>query len=125
PCLRAGDEDDPVVLQVFRGVTRKVSVKMAETLPLNVTLTVAAVAESIVVTGSATEIVPTATIAANFKKEALERLPVGRALNDAVLLAPGVAGNGPSGNIMIAGSLSFESPYLVNAVLINHNLPAH
>src|SRR5207244_11948196 len=46
----------------------------------------------------------------------------GRALNDAVLLAPGVAGNGPSGNIMMAGALSFESQYLVNGVVINENL---
>src|SRR5207247_8654694 len=83
---------------------------------------VAAVPESVTVTGATPDIVPTATIAANFKKEALERLPVGRALNDAVLLAPGVAGNGPSGNIMMAGALSFESQYLVNGVVVNENL---
>src|SRR5204862_4858203 len=103
-------------------VTRQISVKMAETLPLNVALPLATVAETVTVTGQAGDIVPTATIAANFKKEALELLPVGRALNDAVLLAPGVAGNGPSGNIMMAGALSFESQYLVNGVVINENL---
>src|SRR5262245_10790855 len=103
PFLPAGDYQVTFELQGFRTVTRSVSVKMAETLPLNVTLAVAAVAETVTVTGTQTDIVPTATIAANFKKEALERLPVGRALNDAVLLAPGVAGNGPSGNIMMAG----------------------
>jgi len=122
PFLPAGDYNITFELQGFRSVTRKVSVKMAETLPVDVTLALATVAETVTVTGSATEIVPTATIAANFKKDALERLPVGRALNDAVLLAPGVAGNGPSGNIMIAGSLSFESQYLVNGVVINENL---
>src|SRR5262245_56195133 len=122
PFLPAGDYDLTFELQGFRTVTRKISVKMAETLTLDVTLAVAQVAETITVTGQAGEIVPTATIAANFKKEALERLPVGRALNDAVLLAPAVAGNGPSGNIMISGALSFESQYLVNGVVINENL---
>src|SRR2546425_5191569 len=95
---------------------------MAATRSLDVTLAVAQLAETITVTGQAGEIVPTATIASNFKKEALERLPVGRAMTDAVLLAPAGAGNGPSGNIMISGGLSFESQYLVNGVVINENL---
>ncbi len=122
PFLPAGDYEVTFELQGFKTVTRQISVKMAETLPLNVTLAVAAVAETVTVSGASPDIVPTATIAANFKKEVLERLPVGRALNDAVLLAPGVAGNGPSGNIMMAGALSFESQYLVNGVVVNENL---
>src|SRR5262245_59433127 len=74
PFLPAGEYQVTFELQGFRTVTRSISVKMAETIPLNVTLAVAAVAETVTVTGTATEIVPTATIAANFKKEALERL---------------------------------------------------
>jgi len=122
PFLPAGDYEVTFELQGFKTITRQISVKMAETLPLNVTLAVAGVAETVNVTGASPDIVPTATIASNFKKDSLERLPVGRALNDAVLLAPGVAGNGPSGNIMMAGALSFESQYLVNGVIINENL---
>src|SRR5437773_6586381 len=123
PFLPAGDYEVSFELQGFQTVKRtNVSVKMAETLTLDITLPVAAIAESITVTGQAAEIVPTATIASDFKKEALERLPVGRTLNDAVLLAPAVAGNGPSGNIMMAGALSFESQYLINGVVINENL---
>src|SRR5436190_14032091 len=123
PFLPAGDYDVTFELQGFQTVKRtNVSVKMAETLSLDVTLPVAAIAESITVTGQAAEIVPTATIASDFKKENLERLPVGRTLNDAVLLAPAVAGTGPSGNIMMAGALSFESQYLINGVVVNENL---
>jgi len=123
PFLPAGEYEVTFELSGFRTVKRtSVGVKMAETLPLDVTLALANVAESITVTGQAAEIVPTATVASNFKKEALERLPVGRTLNDAVLLAPGVAGTGPSGNIMMAGALSFESQYLVNGVVVNENL---
>ena len=123
PFLPAGDYEVMFELQGFQSVKRaNVSVTMAESLPLNVALPLATVAETVTVTGQAGEIVPTATVASNFKKEVLERLPVGRALNDAVLLAPGVAGNGPSGNIMMAGALSFESQYLINGVVVNENL---
>jgi hypothetical protein len=123
PFLPAGEYEVAFELQGFQTVRRtNISVKMAETLPLNVTLMLAAVSETITVTGQAADIVPTATIASNFRKEALEQLPVGRALNDAVLLAPGVAGTGPSGNIIMAGGLSFESQYLINGVVVNENL---
>jgi outer membrane receptor for ferrienterochelin and colicin len=123
PFLPAGDYDVTFELQGFQTAKRtNVSVKMAETMTLDITMQVAAIAETITVTGQSPEIVPTATIASDFKKEALERLPVGRTLNDAVLLAPAVAGNGPSGNIMMAGALSFESQYLINGVVVNENL---
>ena len=122
PFLPAGDYDVTFELQGFQTATHRMGVTMAEALPLNVTLTVASVAETVTVTAQAGEIVPTATIATNFKKENLEHLPVGRALNDAVLLAPGVAGTGPSGNIMMAGGLSYESQYLINGVVVNENL---
>jgi hypothetical protein len=123
PFLPAGDYDVTFELAGFQTVTRtKIPVKMAETLPLDVTLTVATVAESITIKGQNTEIVPAGTIASNFKKETLERLPVGRTLNDAVLLAPGVSATGPGGNIIMAGALSFESQYLINGVVVNENL---
>src|SRR5262245_49473498 len=122
PFLPAGDYTVTFELQGFQTLKRTVTLTMAETLPLDVGLTMATVAESVTVSGQSPDIVTTATIASNFKKDSLERLPVGRALNDAVLLAPGVAGNGPSGNIMMAGGMSFESQYLINGVVVNENL---
>jgi outer membrane receptor for ferrienterochelin and colicin len=122
PFLPAGDYTVTYQLQGFQGLKRTATLTMAETLPLDVGLSLATVAESVTVSAQSPEIVTTATIASNFKKESLERLPVGRALNDAVLLAPGVAGNGPGGNIMMAGGLSFESQYLINGVVVNENL---
>src|SRR5947207_12470575 len=122
PFLPAGDYEITFEPQGFKTVKRTIGVKMAETQPLNITFALAAVAESVTVAGQSPDVVLSSTVASNFKKEQLELLPVGRALNDAVLLAPGVAGNGPSGNIMMAGALSFESQYLVNGVVINENL---
>src|SRR5439155_24397978 len=121
PFLPAGDYEVTFELQGFRTVKRTIGVKMAETQPLNITFALAAVAES-VVAGQSPDVVLSSTVASNFRKEQLELLPVGRALNDAVLLAPGVSGTGPSGNIMMAGALSFESQYLINGVVVNENL---
>lgn len=123
PFLPAGEYTVTFELQGFRTQKQTIGVAMAETLPIVVKLALAAVEETVTVIGSAsTEVLSTATVASTYKKEALERLPVGRALNDAVLLAPGVTPTGPSGNIIMSGSLSFETLYLVNGVVINENL---
>jgi hypothetical protein len=123
PFLPSGEYEVSFELQGFQTVKRtNIAVTMAATQTVDVELKVAALSETITVTGNTAELVPTATVASNFKKDQLERLPVGRTLNDAVLLAPGVAGNGPSGNIMMSGALSFESQYLVNGVVVNENL---
>src|SRR5438093_1292591 len=126
PFLPAGDYEVTFELQGFRTVKRTIGVKMAETQPLNITFALAAVAESVTVAGQSPDVVLSSTVASNFRKARPELLPVGRALNEAVLLAPGVAGNGPSGNIMMAGALSFESQYLIDAVAVTespHGLP--
>jgi outer membrane receptor for ferrienterochelin and colicin len=123
PFLPAGDYEVTFELQGFTTLTRaNIGVTMAAAQTLDVSLMLATVSETVTVTAQAAEIAPTVTIASNFKKDTLELLPVGRTLNAAVLLAPGVAGNGPSDNIMISGALSFESQYLVNGVVINENL---
>ena len=58
-------------------------------------------AGTVTVQGSATtELLDTSTVASTYKTVDLERLPVGRTLNAAVLLAPGVTANGPGGNII-------------------------
>ncbi len=49
-------------------------------------------------------------------------LPTTRDINAVVLKAPGVHPSGPNGSYSIAGSMSFESLYLVNGVNVNENL---
>src|SRR6266545_3922023 len=90
PFLPAGDYEVKFELQGFSTLTRtNVSVNMAAARTLDVTLMLAAVSETVTVSAQVAEIAPTVTIASNFKKDALELLPVDRTLNAAVLLAPG------------------------------------
>lgn len=100
-----------------------VNVAIAETLPISVTMVLASLTETVIVTGSASaEITPTLTVATTYKAEMIDRLPVDRTLNAAVLLAPGVTDNGPNNNIMVSGAMSYENLFLINGVVVNENL---
>ena len=89
----------------------------------------AAVAEAVTVSGRAGEAaaIETPQVSANYTKEFVEKLPVGRTLAATTLLAPGVTNNGPGGNdrlasIAISGAPSFDSLFLINGVVVNENL---
>jgi len=123
PFLPPGEYTVAFELQSFAPHKETIGVAMAETRPMDIKLSIAAVSETVTVTGSAsTEILTTGSIAQTYTSTKIEALPVGRTLVSAVLLAPGVSGNGPSGNVVIAGALSYEGLYLINGVNVNENL---
>ena len=64
----------------------------------------------------------TVEVATNFKQELMSMLPTTRDINAVILKAPAVHPSGPNGSYSIAGSMSFESLYLVNGVNVNENL---
>lgn len=100
------------------------TVVIAETIRVDASLKVGGIAETVQVTAGAgsAEIAPNLTVASTYKSASLELLPIGRTLNSAVLLAPGVTDNSPAGNIVIAGAMSYENLFLINGVVVNENL---
>lgn len=123
PFLPPGAYTVTFELSGFQTSQRNVVVVIGETLRVDVKVALASVTETVEVTATAsTEIAPALTVAATYKSETLELLPVGRTLASATLLAPGVQDNGPGGNIMISGAMSFENQFLVNGVVMNENL---
>ena len=123
PFLPPGAYTVTFELQGFATKKESIGVAMAETLPMAVKLSLASVTETVTVTGTtSTEVLKTGTIAETYTAKKIDEIPVGRTLESAVLLAPGVNGNGPSGNIVIAGALSYEGLYLINGVNVNENL---
>jgi carboxypeptidase family protein/TonB-dependent receptor-like protein len=128
PFLPPGEYTVLFELDSFQTSKRTVGVAMAETQPLKITLAVAALNETVTVVGTAaTEVLKTGSVAETYKADALDRLPIGRTLVDAVTLAPGVVPNGPqqsdgSRNIVMSGALSYENLFLVNGVTVNENL---
>jgi outer membrane receptor for ferrienterochelin and colicin len=123
PFLPPGEYAVTFELQGFATQKHTVGVAMAETRPMQIKLALAAVTETVtVIASTSTEVLKTGTIAETYSAAKVETLPMGRRLEDAVELAPGVNTNGPSGATVIAGALSYEGLYLINGVNVNENL---
>ena len=96
PFLPPGEYTVTCELQGFAVQTRTIGVAMAETQPMKIQLALATVTETVTVTGTtSTEVLKTGTIAETYTAKKIDELPVGRTLESAVLLAPGVNSNGP------------------------------
>ena len=121
PFLPAGEYTVTFEVQGFATAKQVVSLKMADRLPVNVKLAVGALTEMVSVT-AATETATTPTVATTLKASTVEVIPIGRTLDAATLLAPAATDNGPGGNIMISGALSYDNLNLVNGVNVNENL---
>ena len=119
PFLPAGDYTVTFELPAFSTVKQTVSLKMADTLPVNVKMLLASVVEVVTVSAPASDTASTLTVATTLKASTVELLPLGRSLDSATLFAPNATNNGPAGNIMISGALSYDNLNLVNGVDIN------
>jgi hypothetical protein len=122
PFLPAGDYKVVFELSGFTPLEKSVRIVVAETVPLDVQLSIGGVAETVIVSGTATDFTTTATAAASYRQDMLDKLPVSRALTGAVLLAPGTTGTGPNGNITFSGAMSYEGLFLLNGVVLNETL---
>ena len=104
--------------------TLEYEVKMSTSQPrtLDAVLYPEAMQSEIVVIG-ALETVSTATQGSStVQQTTLEKLPVQRTLNNAVLLSAGTSDTGPNDGISISGAQSWESLYTINGVVVNENL---
>jgi outer membrane receptor for ferrienterochelin and colicin len=128
PLLPPGDYTVRVELSGFQTVTRQTAVAATQAVPLDVTLALGTLQESVTVTASATPFLETATNATSVRQELTQTLPTSRTLVAAVLLAPNVHATGPNGtngadgSIAIGGAMSFDSLYMVNGVAVTENV---
>jgi outer membrane receptor for ferrienterochelin and colicin len=110
-------------LSGFQTQQKTVSVAPTQLVPLDITLGVAALTETVnVVAQTADVVTKTAQVATNFKQDLISSLPTNRDINASLLLAPAVHPTGPSGAYSIAGAMSFETLYMVNGVNVSENL---
>ncbi|HEX7139214.1 MAG TPA: TonB-dependent receptor, partial [Vicinamibacterales bacterium] len=110
-------------LSGFQTQQKTATLAPTQVLPLDVTLGVATLTESVTVSGQTADVLTkTAQVATNFKQELVANLPTNRDINSYLLLAPAVHPTGPSGAYSIAGSMSFETLYMVNGVSVTENL---
>jgi hypothetical protein len=120
--LPAGDYKVRFELESFATLEYDVKMSTAQPRSLDAVMYPEAVQEEIVVTGSF-ETVSTGTQGSStVEQSTLEKLPVLRDVNNAVLLSAGTNDTGPGGNISISGAQSWESLYTINGVVINENI---
>ena len=123
PLLPSGDYVVTFELQGFERTRRTVGVAPTQVVPLDVSMGVAGVQESVTVTGQPADVLTrTAQVALNVKQELVSTLPTNRDINASILLAPSVHPTGPSGGYSIAGSMSFQNLFMINGVTVNENL---
>ncbi len=127
PFLPPGPYRISFELEGFLSPQQDVKISAAQNTQLDADMSPSSVSEEIVVTGTYETISTTPQASSTYEKSFVEALPVEREIREAVLLTPGVSSTGPGGNprragISIAGSLSYESLFLVNGVVINENL---
>jgi hypothetical protein len=122
PALPPGTYSVTFELEGMQTVTRKAALKLAETSRVDADLKVSKVAESITVTATSPSVLETTQVSTNLDAQLIEQLPIGRRIQDRVVLAPGVTQGGTNGQIVINGAQSFDNLYLVNGVVVNENV---
>src|SRR6185503_16201429 len=122
PALPPGDYTVTFDLEGMHRIEKSAVVGLSQTARADAEMTLTSLAEEITVTASAPPEVETTEIAASFDVETINQLPTGRTIDDIVALSPGVTEAGPNDQLTISGSMSFESLFLVNGVVVNENV---
>src|SRR5215213_4327616 len=122
PLLPPGTYSVSFELLGFQTVRRTQHVASTHNAPVDVTLSLATVNESVTVVGDARPLGHTAQVATNFKQDLMATLPSNRTIDAVLLMSPAVHATGPRGAFSIDGALSYENLYLLNGGVINENL---
>src|SRR5918992_3794421 len=129
PSLPPGDYTIAFELEGMQSVRRDLRVAAAQAVPLDVEMSLTAVEEEIVVTGTLENISQGMQSATTYTKTLVDELPAGRTISQIVSLSPGIQPNGPAkdsttglGNITISGAPTYENLFLLNGVVLNENI---
>ncbi len=124
PFLTPGSYTVRAELQGFRPHELKnVEVRLAQTIDVDLALTVDALTDTIVVAQTVPAIDTTSTTTGiNLDVETLNRIPVGRRFSDTLYISPGVSSSGGAGaaNPSVSGASGLENLYVVDGVNITN-----
>jgi len=122
PALPPGDYTVTFDLEGMQRIEQSAVVGLSQTARADAEMTLTSLAQEITVTAAPPLAVETTEIAASFDAETVNQLPTGRTIDDIVALSPGVTEAGPNDQLTISGSMSYESLFLVNGVVVNENV---
>lgn len=116
PLLPIGDYKVEVTLSGFETVTSKVSVYTGRNTQFDVSMKLSSVAATVAVTGEQPVVDKTNTTAgATVNASFTQKLPIARAYQNTLLMAPGISG-ATNGNPFVRGSLSSSNVFLFDGV---------
>jgi outer membrane receptor for ferrienterochelin and colicin len=122
PNLPPGDYTITFTMSGFQVVTRNATVAASQSLVVNTTLSLSAVATELTVTAQAETISQSTQASTTYGTDLTNKLPVTRTLLSSVVLSPGVNQNGPGGNLTISGAESYDNLITVNGVVVQDNI---
>jgi outer membrane receptor protein involved in Fe transport len=122
PSLPPGEYTIAFELSGFSAVRETRNVAATQPVVIDVTMRPATLSEVVNVAARSDAFANTVQAATSIKQDTLAQLPTARTLLSAVNLAPSVHATGPSNNVSISGSMSFENVFLLNGVQIQDNL---
>ena len=108
----------------FKAVQRPdVTVRLGQTVNLDLKMDIGGLTETVEVTGSATTIdTSTTTIGATLETDSLRDIPVGRTFAQTLYLSPGVSSSGTLGQVnpSISGGTGLENQYVVDGANVTN-----
>jgi len=122
PNLPPGDYVVSFVMSGFQSVTRNIRVSASQQVPLNMKMSISAVAAEAMVVAQSETVSQTSQAATTYSTELTNKLPVARTILSSVVLSPGINTNGPNGNVTVSGAQSFDNVFTVNGVNIQDNI---
>lgn len=111
-------------LSGFSTMEKTVTLALGATVPLDASLAMASVQETVTVTAEAPSPLSTTQVGANLKQDVIDTLATGRTIQAVTLLAPAVTGNTATAGqgVAISGSFAFDNVFLLDGTDINDNL---
>ena len=98
-------------------------VALGRTTTVDAVMALAGVTEAVTVAAVASPIVNNPVVGANFRKEEVDGLPLGRTPQNIAELSPGLTDNTPNaGQLSISGGFAFDNVFLVDGVDVNDNI---
>ncbi len=111
------------VLKGFGTVEKSFTLQLGASIPLDASLSVAAVTETVNVTAEAPTPLTTTQVGADYTKQMLDQLPTGRDLFGIAQLSPGLTTNTPNaGQVTIGGNFAYDNVFLLDGADVDDNL---
>jgi Carboxypeptidase regulatory-like domain len=121
--LPPGDYTVTIELTGMTTRTERTVVALGRTTTVDGVMAVAGVTEAVTVVAEASPVLNNPVVGANFRKEEVDALPLGRTPQNIAELSPGLTDNTPNTNqLTISGGFAFDNVFLVDGVDINDNI---